>query len=58
MGLRMKNFNIMGVHWKTRFLGGVHEKLIQGELPKIGRGLGQFDKKERGDAFVMKQISK
>ena len=22
MGLRMKNFNILGVHWKIRFLGG------------------------------------
>ena len=26
-GLGMKNFNFnMGVHWKTQFLGGVHEK--------------------------------
>ena len=25
--LGMKNFNVnMGVHWKTQFLGGVHEK--------------------------------
>ena len=22
VGLRMKNFNIMGVYWKIRFLGG------------------------------------
>ena len=22
MGLRMKNLNIMGFHWKIRFLGG------------------------------------
>ena len=44
MGLRMKNFNVVGVHLKIRFLGSVHEKPIQGELPKIGRGggLGQF----------------
>ena len=30
MGLRIKNFNIMGVHRKIRFFagGGVHEKLI------------------------------
>ena len=32
MGLRMKNFNIVGVHWKIRLLGGggwgFHEKLI------------------------------
>ena len=32
----------MGVYWKIRFLGGVHEKPIyRGELPKMG-GLGQF----------------
>ena len=30
MGLRIENFNILGVHWKIRLLGGgVHEKLIQ-----------------------------
>ena len=32
MGLRMKNFNILGIHWKTQLLGGgggVHKKLIQ-----------------------------
>ena len=28
MGLRMKDFNIFGVHWKIQFLGGVHEKPI------------------------------
>ena len=28
MGLRMKNFNIMRIHWKIRFLGWVHEKPI------------------------------
>ena len=32
MGLRVKNFNILGVHWKTK---------IEGALPKKG-GLGQF----------------
>ena len=26
-GLRMNNFNIMGVHWKIQFLGGGHEKM-------------------------------
>ena len=35
MGLRMKNFDIMGVHWKIRLLRGVHKKTIQGELPRI-----------------------
>ena len=35
MGLRMKNLNITGVHWKIWFLEGVHEKPIyMGELPK------------------------
>ena len=32
-GLKMKNFNIMGVHWKIRFLdGGVHETNIYGGI--------------------------
>ena len=26
MGLRMKNFDILGVHWKVRPLDGVHKK--------------------------------
>ena len=26
-GLRMNNFNIMGVHWKIQFPGGGHEKM-------------------------------
>ena len=37
MGLRMKNFNILGVHRKIR--------ILRGEFMKIdieGRGLGQF----------------
>ena len=36
MVLRMKNFNIFGVHWKIQLLGGgLHEKPIEGEgLPK------------------------
>ena len=47
MGLRMKNFNIMGVHWKIQFLsggGGSHKKPIyiyREDLPEKG-GLGQF----------------
>ena len=59
--MKMKKFNIFGVHWKIRFLEGgvgVHEKPIyRGRLPKKG-GLGQFsdlrgglDKKERGGVF-------
>ena len=47
MGLRMKNFNIMRVHWKIRILGGFHKENIQGELAlKGGEGggavLGEF----------------
>ena len=30
MVLRMKNLNILGVHWKIRFLGGVHKKKYRG----------------------------
>ena len=43
MGLRMKNFNIMGAHWKIRFLGvRVPEKPIySGDLPKKA-GLDSF----------------
>ena len=43
MGLRMKNLNIIGVHWKIQFLTvEIHEKPIyRGELPKKV-GLGQF----------------
>ena len=37
MDLRMKNFNIMEVHWKIQLLEGVHKKQIyRGELPKMG----------------------
>ena len=41
MGIRMKNISIMGVHWKIRFLVGVHEKPIYPLSPKK-RELGQF----------------
>ena len=43
MGLRMKNFNILGFLWKIQLLGGgVHKKLIKrGGLPKK-RVLGEF----------------
>ena len=40
-GLRMKNFNIMGVYWKKWIFKGVQEKPIyRGNCLK--RGLGQF----------------
>ena len=42
MGLRMKNFSIMGVHQKIRFLGGcMKNQCIEVELPKKG-GLDSF----------------
>ena len=43
MVLRMKNFNILGVHWKMRLLGvgGSRKTNIEGGLPKK-EGLGQF----------------
>ena len=48
MVLRMKNFDILGVHWKIQLLvgggGGVHKKPIyRGDCWKGGGGLGQFD---------------
>ena len=39
----MRNFNIMGVHWKILFLGGGSTKSQYiGGLHKKGRGLGKF----------------
>ena len=36
MELRMNNFNIMGVHWKNRYLGGcMKNQYIGGEMPKM-----------------------
>ena len=32
MGLKMKSFNIMGVHWKIQFLGGDYKKPIYREI--------------------------
>ena len=48
----MKNFNILGVHWKIGLLGGKEEgsskNNIEGGLPKK-KGLGQFaDLREGG----------
>ena len=34
MGFRMKDFNIMEVHWKTRFLVWFMKNQYMGELPK------------------------
>ena len=51
MVLRMKNFNIFGVHWKIRVLAGglgvLQKTNIEGELPKK-RVLGQFANLRRG----------
>ena len=48
MGLRMKNFNILWVHWKLRLLGGGgYKKPIQrGDC--LTRGLEQFTDLSRG----------
>ena len=61
MWLRVKNFNITGVHWKIQFLVGVPKKPIyRGELPKkeglgpfpdLRRGGGGLGKKEGGGVF-------
>ena len=42
MELKMKNFNILGVHWKIWLLGGSSQKTnIKGRLPEK-EGLGQL----------------
>ena len=45
----MKNFNILGVHWRIQLLGGGGSRKtnIDGGLPKRG-GLGQFANLMRG----------
>ena len=57
MVLTMKNFNILGIHWKIRLLGGGLTKPIENCLKEGGgawtvyrfkRGLG---KKEGGGVF-------
>ena len=42
MGLTVKNFNIMGVPRKIRFLKGVHEKLICLKRKDGGWGLNSL----------------
>ena len=59
MGLRLKNFNSLGVDWKIWLLGrGILRKTdIEGGIAKKG-GLGQFgdlrglDKKDGGGIFL------
>ena len=58
MGLTMKNFNILGVHWKIWFLGGgLTKNQYRGdELPKKGawtvcRFKGGLGKKDGGGVF-------
>ena len=38
MGLRMKNFNILGVHWKIRLLGGISQKTNIGQFAGLRGG--------------------
>ena len=43
MVLRTKNFNILGVHWKIRLLGGIlKNQYIGGDRPRKGGWLVQF----------------
>ena len=64
MGLRMKNYNILGVKWKTQLIrGGFTKNQYRGGFPKKG-GLGQFadlrggggGKKERGMVFLREGV--
>ena len=51
MALRMKNFDIMGVHWKIWFSWGLHKKpIFSRELPKKG----DLVKKRAGGAFEVR----
>ena len=55
MGLRMKNFNILGVHWKIWLLRGSSWKTnIERGLPKK-RGLGQFEDLRGGGGLARKR---
>ena len=65
MVLRMKNFNILGVHWRIQLLGGggSQKTNIDGGLPKSGGGgvwtvcqfsEGGLGKKEWGCVFEKK----
>ena len=57
MVLSMKNFSILGVHWKIWLLGEVHEKLIyRGDCIEMGPWTvcwfnGGLGKKEGGGVF-------
>ena len=51
MVMRMKNFNILGVHWKIQLLGrGSQKTSIEGGIASKGGGLGQFA--DRGDSVL------
>ena len=54
MGLRMKNFNVLGVRWKIRLLGGgfTKNKNRGGVLPKKRGGL---DSLPRGEGLGKKE---
>ena len=57
MVLRLKNLNILGVHWKIRLLGGGSQKTnIEGGLPKKG-GFGQFVDLREGGAWQERRDS-
>ena len=55
MTKKVYNINIMGIHWKIRFLRGVQEKPIyRGELPKKGV-LDSFDRFNKGGGLAKKR---
>ena len=57
MVLSMKNFNIFGVHWKIRLLGGLEKPIYRGNCLKRGGAWtvcwfkGGLGKKEGGGVF-------
>ena len=53
MGLRMKNLNIFGVHWKIWFLGSSRKTNIEGGGSPKKRGLDSLQILEGGLATTM-----
>ena len=51
MVLRMKNFNILGAHWKVRLLGGFTKNKYIGEIGQFANLRGAW--KKEGVVFLM-----
>ena len=57
MVLRMKNFNILGVHWKIRLLGGFTKNQYRGgDCPKRGKGLDSLSIYKGGGLARKKEV--